>query len=139
MEVTREIVIDLLPLYESGEASADTRAAVEQFLRHDPALARLHHQVEDDRANGGTEDAVAGATLERQAVERTRAVIRRRGWTLALAVFFSLTPFTFAFSQGHVTFFMFRDEPGTRLFLVAAVWLWVQYVLITRRLRTAGL
>ena len=41
MNVTREIVKDLLPLYVSGEASADTRTLVESFLREDPELARL--------------------------------------------------------------------------------------------------
>jgi hypothetical protein len=133
MQVTREIVIDLLPLYESGEASADTRVAVEEFLRQDPSLAQLRHQGD------GEEAAATGAALERRAVERTRGVIRRRAWTLALAVFFTLMPFTFAFSHGHVTFFMFRDQPGSRLFLVSAAWLWVQYALLTRRLRRTGL
>ena len=41
MNVTREIVKDLLPLYVSGEASPDSRALVEAFLREDPQLARL--------------------------------------------------------------------------------------------------
>jgi hypothetical protein len=133
MEVTREMVIDLLPLYESGEASADTRAAVEEFLRRDPSLARLTKRAEPETpARPATE-------LERQAVTRTRTVIRRRSWTLALAVFFTALPFTFAFSGDSVTFFMLRDGPGSRLFLIAAAWLWIEYLRLTRRLRGSGL
>jgi hypothetical protein len=41
MKPTRDVILDLWPLYESGEASADTRALVEQHLREDPELARL--------------------------------------------------------------------------------------------------
>jgi hypothetical protein len=35
---TRDVVVDLWPLYVSGEASADTRALVEAFLAQDPEL-----------------------------------------------------------------------------------------------------
>jgi anti-sigma factor RsiW len=39
MKVSREIVLDLLPLYVSGEAREETIAAVEEYLREDPELA----------------------------------------------------------------------------------------------------
>ena len=45
MNVTREIVKDLLPLYAAGEAGADTRAAVEllhtAFVVHDDVIDDL--------------------------------------------------------------------------------------------------
>jgi hypothetical protein len=44
MNVTRPVVVDLWPLYASGEASAETRALVEEFLRGDPELARQLRQ-----------------------------------------------------------------------------------------------
>jgi anti-sigma factor RsiW len=39
MEITREIVLDLLPLYLAGEASDDTKNIVEMYLANDPSLA----------------------------------------------------------------------------------------------------
>ena len=39
MEVTRNVILDLLPLYLAGEASPDTRALVEHYLERDPELA----------------------------------------------------------------------------------------------------
>ena len=44
MTVSREIILDLLPLYFSDEASPDTRALIEEHLGHDPDLARLADQ-----------------------------------------------------------------------------------------------
>ena len=41
MNVTREVIYDLLPAYFAGEASADTRALVEEFFATDPELGRM--------------------------------------------------------------------------------------------------
>jgi hypothetical protein len=40
-EITQQVILDLLPLYLANEASADTRALVEQYLGTDPELAKL--------------------------------------------------------------------------------------------------
>lgn len=37
--VTRDIISDLYVLYSSGDATADSRRLVEEFLSHDPELA----------------------------------------------------------------------------------------------------
>jgi anti-sigma factor RsiW len=41
MEITRNVILDLLPLYLADEVSADTRALVEKFLETDPELANV--------------------------------------------------------------------------------------------------
>ena len=41
MEVTRDVILDLLPLYMAGEVSEDSRQLVEKYLQADPELARL--------------------------------------------------------------------------------------------------
>ena len=38
MQVTREMIIDLLPLYLAGDVSSETRQMIEQFLEDDPKL-----------------------------------------------------------------------------------------------------
>jgi hypothetical protein len=133
MQVTRDIVIDLLPLYQSGEASKDSRVAIEEFLRTDPSLARIAGQ---DTAVVPT---TAASELERHTITRTRAAIRRRSWILAAAIWFTLLPFSFVFHGGQVTFFMLRDQPASALFLLVGAILWVQYARMTRSLRTVGL
>jgi hypothetical protein len=134
MQVTRDIVIDLLPLYQSGEASKESRAAIEEFLRKDPSLAQMASQ------DPGTIVPATGASeLERRTITRTRAAIRRRSWILAAAIWFTLLPFTFAFRGGQITFFMLRDQPTSALFLLVGAIMWVQYARMTRSIRTAGL
>jgi hypothetical protein len=44
MKVTRNVVLDLLPLYLADEASSDTRSLVESFLETDPELASIVQQ-----------------------------------------------------------------------------------------------
>jgi len=44
MTVTRDVILDLLPLYLSEEASSETRRLVKEHLDSDPDLARLAKQ-----------------------------------------------------------------------------------------------
>jgi anti-sigma factor RsiW len=86
--VTRDIVSDLWPLYVSGEASPDTRALIEAFLREDPEFARTLRE-------GAMESfpAVGVPVLAPDHELRTLALIRRRlagpRWLLMLALAFS--------------------------------------------------
>lgn len=41
MEVTKNVILDLLPLYLAGEVSSDTRKLVEAYLEDHPDVARL--------------------------------------------------------------------------------------------------
>ena len=41
MEITRNVIEDMLPLYLADEASADTRALVDEYLKTDPELASM--------------------------------------------------------------------------------------------------
>jgi anti-sigma factor RsiW len=47
MTISRDVILDLLPLYFSDEASPDTRALIEEHLERDPDLARLAKQWQD--------------------------------------------------------------------------------------------
>ena len=46
MDITRNVILDLLPLYVADEASADTRALIEKYLETDPELANVAKQLE---------------------------------------------------------------------------------------------
>ena len=41
MQVTRDVILDLLPLYLANETSADTRILVEKYMEMDPELAHI--------------------------------------------------------------------------------------------------
>src|SRR5262245_23560557 len=140
MKITRDVIADLLPAYVSGESSADTRALVDEFLREDPGFAATI-----EAARGAESDSLLAVqpplepNREREALERTRALIRRRGQILAAAVFLTLVPFTFIFNATGVQFFMLRDEPRSALFWIPAAFLWFSHVRLQRRLQSGGL
>ena len=46
MEVTRNVILDLLPLYLAGEASEDTRKLIEERMDADPDLSELVMKAE---------------------------------------------------------------------------------------------
>ena len=52
MNVTREVINDLWPIYAAGEASADTRALIEEFLDRDTQYFRHTRRI---RLRGGTD------------------------------------------------------------------------------------
>jgi hypothetical protein len=41
MDVTRDVILDLMPLYLADEVSPDTRALIDKYLETDPELAKL--------------------------------------------------------------------------------------------------
>ena len=45
MEISQNVILDLLPLYLAGEVSADTRHLVEKYLKTDPELADIAKQL----------------------------------------------------------------------------------------------
>lgn len=139
MNVTRETIKDLLPLYASGEASADTRALVESFLSQDPELARLAEALRAEDSSA----IPARLTLPgsgRDALERTKALLRRRTRLMALAFLFTGLPLSFAYDETGFRFLLIRDAPlaASACLAVAAV-LWIAFAVTRKRLRVTGL
>jgi len=128
MKVTRDVVVDLLPVYLAGEASPDTRALVEEYLRQDPDLERRVRA----RDTALPRDLAAGPSpeMELASLRRTRQVLARLRWTCALATAFTVAALALRidFTDGRLTAFRFLivDHPvplGTCLLVGAALWL----------------
>ncbi len=137
MTVTRDLVKDLLPLYVAGEASPDSRAAVESFLATDPELARLAEALRSDSPPSAAE---APPAPDRFALSATKQLVARRSWTLALALFFTGLPFAFSFDGSGLQFLLIRDAPSTGVVSFALGGLcWVLFALAAKRLRVKGL
>jgi hypothetical protein len=137
MDVTRDVVKDLLPLYLSGEVSRDTKALVEGYLRLDPDLAKA---VAAARALELPDTPGPSPSDEKAALDETRQLLKRRTETLATATLFTVLPFTFTFDASGITFFLLRDKPvvaGAWLFTAAVLWIW--YGVLRRRLQVSGL
>lgn len=81
MEVTREVILDLLPLYFADEASEETKALVEEHLKSDPDLARLAKQWKDRLP--APPPAPVDTEAQAQAYYRAQRMITARTITIA--------------------------------------------------------
>ncbi len=132
MTLTREIVKDLLAVYLAGDASADTRKAVEDWLAKDPDLAK---QVAASRQSALPEVGLPEPSIEKRALLHTRRRLRLRGILLGVAIYVTTLPLTIVFnSQGFKGLLITDWLERVVVFALAAV-LWVTYARVARGLR----
>ena len=85
MTPTRDVITDLLPLYFSGEASADTRAMVEEYFKADPDFERMARRMAASmavfKAPLTDDDA-----MEADSLMRARTQVRARNVSLGAAI-----------------------------------------------------
>ena len=137
MKVTRDVVKDLLTVYTAGEASSDTRALVEDWLRSDAELARQVKQA--DRVTLPDVPPLP-PTLGKQALDRTRRHLRWRFFLFGLAIYVSTLPLSITFgSSGGYEGLLIDDWPERIVVIAIAIALWVIYWRVARRMRVSGL
>jgi hypothetical protein len=79
LEVTRDVISDLWPVYRSGEANAATRQMVELFLAEDASFASVLR--ESERVEIGTSPLRLSPDVERRLLDDAQ---RRARWKLAI-------------------------------------------------------
>jgi hypothetical protein len=89
MTITRSIILDLWPAYAAGEASQDTRALVDAFLRDDPEFGR---QLRQDPL-GPLDAPIPAPDLEMRALTKARRRLGGFRSLLFLAILFSCMAF----------------------------------------------
>lgn len=101
MNVTREVITDLLPAYFSGEASGDTKALVEDYFRRDPDFERVARSATTplETLRAATPIA-ADSEKEKRDLQSVRWGLRRRQWLFGLSLFFTLVPLSYYFTHG---------------------------------------
>jgi hypothetical protein len=140
MNVTREVVTDLLPIYLSGEASGDTKVLVEDYFRQYPEFERMARNVATPLETLRSAAPVAtSAEREKRDLESVLWGLRRSKWLFGVSLFLTLVPLSLDFSGGHFVSLMLRDAPWHAAFdwsLAAVLW----FVYFARmRWRTASL
>ena len=137
MTISRHVILDLLPLYLAGEASDDTRALLEQYLRDNPEFAAtVRDRAEKTTALLASVQAAAPPPdHEKATLERVRRFNRHRTHWLAFAIVYTLVPFTFVFEGAHIRWMMLKDNPKQAVFFwIAALGCWIAYYVMGRRL-----
>lgn len=88
MQVTKDMIRDLLPVYLAGEASADTRAVVEAYLAEDAKL----REIVEAAGSYSPPPVEMPASLEARSLEQTRRLLGRKNFWLGFALIFSFAP-----------------------------------------------
>jgi hypothetical protein len=124
MNVTREVVTDLLPIYFAGEASGDTKVLVEDYFRQDPDFERIaRHAATPLETLRAARPIAPSAEREKRDLESVLWGMRRRTWLFGVSLFLTLSPLSFDFTHGLSR--MVRDIPWHAAFdwsLAAVLW-----------------
>jgi hypothetical protein len=124
MNVTREVVTDLLPIYYAGEASGDTKMLVEDYFRQDPDFERIARNAATPLETLRAARPIApSAEREKRDLESVLWGLRRRTWLFGVSLFLTLAPLSFDFTHGLSR--MVRDVPWHAAFdwcLAAVLW-----------------
>ncbi|MGH1362691.1 MAG: hypothetical protein ACRBF0_03985 [Calditrichia bacterium] len=112
MNITNQIIIDLFPLYQAGEASEDTERLIADYFRLHPKfaeelsqLSKVEH-IQDLPVTLTSED-------EMSTLNKTKRLLKIRSVLFGAALFFSCLPLAF----GDISA---SNEPGVH-------WLWTNF------------
>ena len=139
MNLSDDVLNDLLTIYLSGEASAGTKALIESHARQNPALASQIAAARTWSLNDSTE-GVPARDLELRTLTKTRKFILLRTVFFASGILFTLLPLLFAFDERGVHFLVLGRYPGlVRSFWTVAVASWIACVVMHRQVQDTGL
>lgn len=139
MNVTRDVMTDLLPVYFSGEASEDTKQLVESYFRENPDFERIARRaampLEQLR---GAAPVRAEAEREKCDFEWARKELLRRRVVFGVALLFTFAPLMTVLRDGRVVWTAFLNNSWQlALFWCIAGLFWFQYVARPSRRTTA--
>jgi hypothetical protein len=141
--VPRAIVLDLLPLYLSGEASPETRALVEESIAYDPQIRAEFDSMRLNVLDSAKSLPAISSDAELRSLRRARFLLAWQRRFYALACILTVISFSGVghIGRSHFDFhFFFFDRPG--LFFscgLLALSAWVNYFIFRWRVRATRL
>ena len=132
MNVTREVITDLLPVYFAKECSQDTKLLVEEFFKANP---EFEHQAKDLRTPF---PSAIPHGLEKEdemkSLAKARRLLRVRSSIMAFAILCSIAPFSFLYTEGKF-YWMLSESPGSAMvYGILAIVFWVAYAFMKRKM-----
>src|SRR5215813_11796162 len=133
MKLEREVIVDLLPAYFSGEASAATRKLVEEYFREHPDFEQSARKAGSSLETLKTAPRAVDAEKEKLAFERVRGITETRTSFLWMAVISTLILFLFRIQNGKIVWILWTKPMAGILFACTAAFLWLFYFYTLRR------
>jgi hypothetical protein len=134
MNITRDVMSDMLPVYFSGEASEDTKRLMEEYFRANPDFERIARKavtpLEELRSAA---PVLPAAEREKQDLEWVREELFRRQVAFGLALLFTLAPLMSIYRSGHLVWKAVLNEVAFFCWGIAPLF-WLQsFTRLTRR------
>jgi len=141
MNIGQDVILDLLPLYVSGEASDETRQIIETYLREHPGVASLASEMAEAARLMDEPAAVPDlSNAQVRTLQRVRRAVQYRNGALGVALAYTLAPFSFVVSGGSFRWLILDQYPQAAMtFLVLAVIFWGIYVYLRIQTRRSGI
>ena len=132
MNVTRNVIIDLLPLYLAGEASKDTRQLVKAYLETDSSLTKLTEMI---AVQGPIEDISYSLNKEQQlkTLEKMKRYTQQRNLFMSTAFLFTGLLLAFRFEGESISWLWGSSAAAIPVFLLA-LFGWIGFAHSVRRL-----
>lgn len=128
MKLEREVIIDLLPAYFSGEASAATRRLVEEFFRENPDFEKSARSAAGPLEGLKAAPPKLDPEMEKLTLERVRLVVETRSTFVWMAIVFTLLLGLFRIRDHKIIWVLWEGEPSRGIFIAAtAAFLWLMY------------
>ncbi len=132
MNINKDVINDLLPLYFSEDCSAGTKELVEEYLKSNPDFEKQVKRLNQNPMLKDIPQSLEKAD-EMKSLLKARRLLKARGIFMGFAIFFSLVPFSFISSDEH-SFFMLLDAPLSALFFaICSIPLWIGYFIVKRK------
>lgn len=132
MRITKDIINDLLPLYLSGECSSDTGKLVEEYLQSHPDFEK---EVKEFTTNPLPDSQLQSLEKndEMKSLRKTRLLLKMRSYLLGFAIFCSLVPFSFFYTDG-TFYWLFHEAPTSALvYAIFGVAFWTGFIILKRK------
>lgn len=145
MKITNKVILDLLPLYQAGEASADTKDLIENYFKKYPEFEK---EVDELLIKQLPQDIPLSLKPEDEMVilKKTKRLLKLRPLLMASGIFFTALPFSFgdvSWSEIEGAHWLWADfRYGALIAIISGIIglaSWVGYILVKIRLRTTAL
>jgi hypothetical protein len=137
MKLEKDVVVDLLPAYFSGEASTATRLLVEDYFRDNPDFEKFARNAASPLEMLRVPTSELDSTKEKLAFERARTLTETRSSFLMLAIITTLMLFLFRIQNGRIVWIFWSKASLSMLFVAMATFFWAVYLYV--RVRKAPL
>ena len=132
MNISRNVIIDLLPLYLAEEVSEDTRQLVEDYLAKDPSIKKWVEQAQNPQLFEEIPSAL-NKEHELKTLEKVKRYTQQRNLFMSMAFLFTGLLLAFRFDGNDITWFWNGTSAALPVF-VLAFFSWIMFAHSVRKL-----